>query len=206
MADLVTLEQYKTYMSIASTSQDDRHNDLIARASTIVEEYCEKTFISSGTPAAQYFWGTYDEVYTDGFPATISSLEVVEEFDATTGAPVYALWVENDNTDNNGYWVEAEDGRITTMSGAPFFTGKYNRAVRVMYTSGAVDVTGVPADLQQAVLDIVKMYDKHETTVRVSNMNHSMDNSFNPTELARTWPPHILRILNRHRNIVTLGG
>jgi len=207
MANLITLEDYKIYMSINSATQDDRHNGIIERVSDMVRIYCGREFITSG-PLTEYFKGIYDEVYvSEGIIDTIISVEVVSELDPVTGAPIYETWVENDNTNGTGYWVDKDEGKITTMHGGTFYLGRpFAQAVRVIYDTGISSLTQISPSLQQAVMDTVKLYDKHETTTRISNMNQSVDNSFTPPQLARDFPPHIKRVLDLHRQVVTLGG
>ena len=208
MAALVTLDEYKEYMSINSNTHDARQQGLIDRISDLVRVYCNDRFTSDGTDKESFFFGIYNEIYLKESPIqSITSLEVITEFDETTGVPVYATWLENDNTDGTGFYIDAEEAIIYTMGGQPFsILLDFNRAVKLTDVAGVLAGCSIDSGLKQAVLDIIKMYDKNETTTRSSNMGSSVDFAFTPPALARDFPPHIKRVLDLYRQVVTLGG
>ena len=156
MADLITLQQYKTAEGITQPKDDARLNALIPSVSQLVKPYCGNSFVdffsSNKTETFTLDWGTYIVQLTESPVNSIVSVQERQSYSdsyatLTTGAYEYAL-------------DSGTDSVLRTLS-----SGRYKNwplgvdAVKVVYTAG---YSAIPADLKLAVLDLVTYYLKDE--------------------------------------------
>ena len=195
MANLITLQEYKTAEGISAPKDDARLNVLIPSVSQLVKTYCGNSFVdffsSNKTETFTLNWGTYIVQLTESPVNAIVSVQERNSYsDAyttlTTGAYEYAL-------------DSATDSVLRTLS-----SGKYKNwprgvdAVKVVYTAG---YSSIPTDLKLAVLDLVTYYLKDEHKQRQSIAGASLQNQGSTSQSNNvSFPDHIKRVLDLYKN------
>tara|TARA_B000000532_G_scaffold38231_1_gene27561 strand:+ start:508 stop:1098 length:591 start_codon:yes stop_codon:yes gene_type:complete len=195
MADLITLQEYKTAEGISAPKDDARLNVLIPSVSQLVKTYCGNSFVdffsSNKTETFTINWGTYIVQLTESPVNAIVSVQERNSYsDAyttlTTGAYEYAL-------------DSATDSVLRTLS-----SGRYKNwpqgvdAVKVVYTAG---YSSIPTDLKLAVLDLVTYYLKDEHKQRQSIAGASLQNQGSTSQSNNvSFPDHIKRVLDLYKN------
>ena len=194
MANLITLQDYKTAEGISAPKDDARLNVLIPSVSELVKSYCGNSFVdfysSNKTETFNIDWGTYVVQLTESPVNAIVSVEERQSYNnayttLTTGAFEFALDTKTDSvlrTTSAGYknWPTGVD------------------AVRVVYTAG---YSAVPSDLKLAVLDLVTYYLKDEHKQRQSIAGASLQNQGSTSQSNNvSFPDHIKRVLDLYKN------
>tara|TARA_Y100000748_G_scaffold265581_1_gene235509 strand:+ start:3544 stop:4134 length:591 start_codon:yes stop_codon:yes gene_type:complete len=195
MADLITLQQYKTAEGITQPKDDSRLNALIPSVSQLVKTYCGNSFVdffsSNKTETFTLDWGTYIVQLTESPVNSIVSVQERQSYSdsyatLTTGAYEYAL-------------DSGTDSILRTLS-----SGRYKNwplgvdAVKVVYTAG---YSAIPSDLKLAVLDLVTYYLKDEHKQRQSIAGASLQNQGSTSQSNNvSFPDHIKRVLDLYKN------
>jgi hypothetical protein len=195
MADLITLQQYKTAEGITQPKDDSRLNALIPSVSQLVKTYCGNSFVdffsSNKTETFTLDWGTYIVQLTESPVNSIVSVQERQSYSdsyatLTTGAYEYAL-------------DSGTDSVLRTLS-----SGRYKNwplgvdAVKVVYTAG---YSAIPADLKLAVLDLVTYYLKDEHKQRQTIAGASLQNQGSTSQNNNvSFPDHIKRVLDLYKN------
>ena len=195
MADLITLQQYKTAEGITQPKDDARLNVLIPSVSQLVKTYCGNSFVdfysSNKTETFTLDWGTYIVQLTESPVNSIVSVQERQSYSdsyatLTTGAYEYAL-------------DSGTDSILRTLS-----SGRYKNwplgvdAVKVVYTAG---YSAIPSDLKLAVLDLVTYYLKDEHKQRQSIAGASLQNQGSTSQSNNvSFPDHIKRVLDLYKN------
>jgi|GEM_PF-2210475 len=190
MAELVTVAEYKTYKSISNPDKDDQIRYITDAVNALVKHYCNRKFVDhfTGNNLTQYFDGTANStVYLDEFPV----VNVVAVNVSTDGGVTNTLLVEN--TD---YFVDIEDGYLTTATGSKFTPG-----TRIKHHSLKVEYAGgfevAPDDLKIACLDLVDYYKNEDYTPEKSMGRAGEITQF----VTKSLPPHIKRVMDLYRII-----
>ncbi len=194
MADLITLQEYKTAEGITQPKDDARLNVLIPSVSQLVKSYCGNSFVdyysSNKTETFTIDWSTHVVQLTESPVNTIVSVQEAQSYGGdyttlTTGAQQYALSTKTDciyRTTTSGY----KDWPIGVET------------VRVVYTAG---YSTIPGDLKLSVLDLVTYYLKDEHKLRQSIAGASLQNQGSSTQQNNVgFPDHIKRVLDLYRN------
>ena len=194
MANLITLQEYKTAEGITAPKDDARLNVIIPSVSELVKTYCGNSFVdfysSNKTEEFNIDWGTHIVQLTESPVNAIVSVQERDSYSSayvtlTTGAYEYALDKSTDSvlrTLGSGYknW--------------PTGVG----AVKVVYTAG---YSAVPSDLKLAVLDLVTYYLKDEHKERRTLGGASIQNQSSTTQRDNVaFPDHIKRVLDLYKN------
>ena len=194
MANLITLQEYKTAEGISAPKDDARLNVLIPSVSELVKTYCGNTFVdffsSNKTETFNIDWGTYVVQLTESPVNAIVSVQERQAYNSsyitlTTGAFEFALDTKTDSvlrTTSAGYknWATGVD------------------AVKVVYTAG---YSAIPGDLKLAVLDLVTYYLKDEHKQRQSIAGASLQNQGSTSQNNNvSFPDHIKRVLDLYKN------
>ena len=194
MADLITLQEYKTAQGITQPKDDARLNVLIPSVSQLVKSYCGNSFVdyfsSNKTETFTIDWSTHVVQLTESPVNNIVSVQEAQSYGGdyntlTTTAQEYALNARTDciyRTTTSGYkaWPIGVD------------------TVRVVYTAG---YSTIPGDLKLAVLDLVTYYLKDEHKLRQSIAGASLQNQGSSTQQNNVgFPDHIKRVLDLYRN------
>jgi len=194
MADLITLQEYKTAEGISQPKEDARLNVLIPSVSQLVKTYCGNSFVdffsTNKTETFSIEWSTHLVQLTESPVNAIVSVQEATSYGGalttlTVGAQEYAL-------------NKATDCIYRTTSGGykPWPIGI--ETVKVVYTAG---YSAVPADLKLAVLDLVTYYLKDEHKARQSIAGASIQNQSSSTQRDNvSFPDHIKRVLDLYKN------
>ena len=194
MADLITLQDYKTAEGISAPKDDARLNVIIPSVSQLVKTYCGNSivdfFSSNKTETFNINWATYIVQLTESPVNAIVSVKERESYGSsyvtlTTGAQEYFLDSDTDSI-----------FRTTTAGYKNWPRGV--GAVEVVYTAG---YSAVPADLKLAVLDLVTYYLKDEHKQRQSIAGASIQNASSSSQRDNVaFPDHIKRVLDLYKN------
>tara|TARA_B100000586_G_scaffold11126_1_gene7685 strand:+ start:24 stop:611 length:588 start_codon:yes stop_codon:yes gene_type:complete len=194
MADLITLQDYKTAEGITQPKEDARLNVLIPSVSQLIKTYCGNSFVdyysSAKTETRTINWDTHIVQLTESPVNAVTSVQERTSYSSayttlTTGAYEYSLDSDTDSifrTTSAGYknWARGVD------------------AVKVVYTAG---YSTVPADLKLAVLDLVTYYLKDEHKLRQSIAGASLQNPGSSGQTNNVgFPDHIKRVLDLYKN------
>jgi hypothetical protein len=194
MADLITLQEYKTAEGVTQPKDDARLNVLIPSVSQLVKSYCGNSFVdyysSNKTEVFTIDWGTHVIQLTEGPVNAIVSVQEAQSYGGTlttltTAAQEYAL-----NTKTDCVY------RTTTAGYKDWPVGV--ETVRVVYTAG---YSTIPGDLKLAVLDLITYYLKDEYKLRQSIAGASLQNPGSSTQRDNVgFPDHIKRVLDLYKN------
>ena len=195
MANLITLQDYKTAEGITQPKDDARLDVLIPSVSQLVKTYCGNSFVdyysSNKTETIDITWSTYIAQLTESPVNAIVSVQERTAYNGsyttlTTGAYEYYLHSETDSVYR------------TTSSGLfqnwPTGVG----AVKIVYTAG---YSAIPGDLKLAVLDLITYYLKDEHKQRQSIAGASLQNQGSTSQSNNVgFPDHIKRVLDLYKN------
>jgi hypothetical protein len=184
MPNLITLNEYKDYVGIASSEQDQKLISVIAYVSDLIKTYCSRNFVDSYagggyTTITEYSNGGSTYYYTKEFP--IREVEGVS-YSTDLGTTYTAMTLGTD------YAVDIERDRIFIARGE-YIQGV--NALKVQYKGGFKEA---PNALKVATLDLVKYYMKQEDTPRKTAGNVTME-YITSSDL----PAHIKRVLDLFR-------
>jgi hypothetical protein len=194
MADLITLSDYKISQGITSLQHDTRLTSLIASVSQLVKTYCNNSFVDhTTTTKTEVFDIVYGENFVQLTESPIIAVTSVSERDEPTDS--YTGLVNN--TD---YYVDAKTDSIYRVSGNVDKSFKVGRgAVTVVYTAGYA--SGIPKDLQLAVIDLINYYHKDEHKTRQTIAGASLQNQGTTSQRDNVgFPDHIKRVLDLYKN------
>jgi|TARA_B110000858_G_scaffold175934_1_gene209743 hypothetical protein len=194
MADLITLQEYKTAEGITQPKEDARLNVLIPSISQLVKTYCGNSFVdfysTNKTETFTLEWGTHIVQLTESPVNAIVSVQEATSYGGTlttltTGAQEYAL-------------NKATDCIYRTTTGGYKNWPVGIETVKVVYTAG---YSAVPADLKLAVLDLITYYLKDEHKARQSIAGASIQNQTSSSQRDNvSFPDHIKRVLDLYKN------
>jgi len=193
MADLITIDEYKTSENIQSTKEDHRINSLISAVSALVKTYCGNSIVDHySTNKVETFsinWSTNLVQLTE---TPIVSIVSVEERDDYSSSYTTVPTTE--------YFMDASvDGvyRVSTIGGAKMWPGG-PASVKITYKAGYSEC---PADLQLAVIDLITYYMKDEHKARQTIAGASIQNSASSSQRNNVaFPDHIKRVLDLYKN------
>tara|TARA_B110000305_G_C19276901_1_gene557293 strand:- start:390 stop:977 length:588 start_codon:yes stop_codon:yes gene_type:complete len=194
MADLITLQEYKTAEGITQPKEDARLNVLIPSISQLVKTYCGNSFVdyysTNKTETFNIEWATHTVQLTESPVNTIVSVEEATAYGSTLtaltiGAQEYAL---NKSTDC-----------ILRTTSAGYKNWPLGiETVKVVYTAG---YSAVPADLKLAVIDLMTYYFKNEHKERRTIAGASIQNASTTSQANNvSFPDHIKRVLDLYKN------
>lgn len=199
MADLITLDEYKVYEKINSSSNDEQMQAVLTSVSSLIKSYCNTTFVdNTGSPGlSEVFdiqWDTYVVQLKD---SPILSILSVEE--RSSQANAYTQLV-NDGTDGKyEFYVDYFTDSVfrTNITGGYICFPRGTGSVKVTYTSGYITV---PEDLKLAVVDLVRYYLKNEYKDRYAIGATSVDNPDGSSIInSSDFPDHIKRVLDLYK-------
>ena len=195
MADLITLQQYKTSEGITQPKDDARLNVLIPSVSALVKTYCGNSFVDYySSNKTEYFditWGTHIVQLTE---SPVNAIVSVHERTAYTDDYV-AL-----TTGAHEYYLNAKTDSVLRTLGSGRFKNwpEGVGSVKVIYTAG---YSAVPSDLKLAVLDLITYYLKDEHKQRQTIAGASIQNQASTSQTNNvSFPDHIKRVLDLYKN------
>jgi len=194
MANLITLQDYKTAEGITQPKDDARLNVLIPSVSQLVKTYCGNSFVdhysSAKTEEFNIDWATYSVQLSESPVNAITSVQERASYSdsyttLTTGAQEYYL-----NTATDSIFRTTSSGYKNWPTGVG--------AVKVVYTAG---YSAIPGDLKLAVLDLITYYLKDEHKQRQSIAGASLQNQGSTSQPNNvSFPDHIKRVLDLYKN------
>jgi hypothetical protein len=193
MADLITIDEYKTSENIQSTKEDHRINSLISAVSALVKTYCGNSIVDHySTNKVETFsinWSTNLVQLTETPIVSIVSIEERDDYSSSyTTVPA------------TEYFMDASiDGvyRVSTSGGAKMWPGG-PASVKITYKAGYSEC---PADLQLAVIDLITYYMKDEHKARQTIAGASIQNNASSSQRNNVaFPDHIKRVLDLYKN------
>mgnify|MGYP005631567259 FL=1 len=193
MADLITIDEYKTSENIQSTKEDHRINSLISAVSALVKTYCGNSIVDHySTDKVETFsinWSTNLVQLTETPIVSIVSVEERDDYSSSyTTVPA------------TEYFMDASiDGvyRVSTSGGAKMWPGG-PASVKITYKAGYSEC---PADLQLAVIDLITYYMKDEHKARQTIAGASIQNNASSSQRNNVaFPDHIKRVLDLYKN------
>tara|TARA_B100001059_G_scaffold226925_1_gene256029 strand:+ start:1448 stop:2038 length:591 start_codon:yes stop_codon:yes gene_type:complete len=195
MADLITLQDYKTAEGITQPKDDARLNVLIPSVSQLVKTYCGNSFVdfhsSNKTETFDINWGTHVVQLTESPANTIVSVQERTSYNAS--------YTTLTTTDHEFYLNTETDSVFRTLSSGGFKDWPQGvGAVKIVYTAG---YSAVPSDLKLAVLDLITYYLKDEHKQRQSIAGASIQNQGSSGQSNNVgFPDHIKRVLDLYKN------
>lgn len=180
--NLITRQEYKSYVGIKSTNEDAFIDEIIPRVSEFVKTYCKRTFVDyMDTPKVEVFHGGAPGLLLAETPVVaVSSVEFSQDYGQTyTPLVEYTDWVVDDYT-------------ILPLRDTVF--EKRIKGYRVTYTAGYEDV---PDSLALAVMDLVTYYRRNESAIK-SNKAVGANTVQIEYVLNTNLPAHIRRVLDMH--------
>lgn len=185
---LVTRNEYKEYIGINGTEQDDTIDSLIIKVSELVKSYCRRTFIDYVDDIkTEYFNGGVQRIYLAEYPVIIvlsveQSIDYGQNYTELTEFTDYALDKETDS--------------LVTLSSTEKFT-YYINGYKVNYFGG---YETIPEDLKLAIFDLISYYLKNDAVIKNLRVptTQVMQLEYGPT--ATNFPSHIARVLNLYKS------
>lgn len=193
MADLITLDQYKTAEGLTKLDNDDKIQATISSVSELVKAYCGKSFVDYySTDYTEYFSIDYTTKALQLRETPIVSITSVKERSSYSSA--YSTLT----TANYEYYYDDRTDALIRTSGSGYSTWAQGPgAVEVIYKGG---YSTLPLDLELAVIDLVRYYHKDEYKERQSISSASRDNVTTSTQRQNIgFPDHIRRVLDLYR-------
>ena len=198
MADLITLDDYKTLEGISSTQHDDKLEALIPAISKLVRNYTGQDFDTyNASPGVTETFNIRWESDTvelgyrpvlqilNVYERTAQSADYTELFSDGAGSPA-----SYDYTLDECFLIRTTDSGYKSWP-------KGVKSVKVIYTSGYAEI---PKDLELAVADIVTYYHKNEQTQRQSIASATREGpGASAINNDPGFPDHIRRVLDLYR-------
>ena len=190
MADLITLDDYKSFQGISSTKDDDKLELLVPSVSQLVKTYCANTIIDFYTSAKiEYFtldYATHLIQLTESPIVLVSSVEIKESF---TGS--YTTLTSTD------YFVDDKTDSLIRVAGNTYKDWPEGpNSVKVTYTAGYSET---PLDLKLAVVDLITYYARDEYKIRQTLSGATRENPESSTRNSPAFPDHIKRVLDLYK-------
>ena len=194
MANLITLDDYKTAKKITGFGDDARLEELVTSVSQLVKTYCNSTIIDfHGNNKIESFNIDYGVHLISIEESPLNVVVSVQERDSISAA--YKTLANNVD-----YYVDFETDTIYRSNGSNGYKDfpKGPGAVKVTYTGGYATC---PADLKLAVIDLISYYHKDEHKQRQTLSGASIQNQSTSGQSGNVgFPDHIKRILDLYKN------
>lgn len=194
MANLITLEEYKTFESISSPKDDEKLESLVTSISQLVKTYC-------GNSIVDYYSTTKEEAF---------SVSWETHFLQVTESPLVSVSsVQEKDKSTHKYIDLAEDEYFVDKSLDAIFRVHKDTGVYKTWEQGAGSVIirykagypSCPEDLKLAVVDLVTYYHKDEYKQR-QTLSGATREQPSSTSLRNSvaFPDHIKRVLDMYKN------
>jgi len=190
MAELVTLNQYKSFRGITGVTEDPRLNVIIPSVSKLIRNYCGRSF-------TEYFTTDKVEVFTLKLPVNVVFLEEIPIVSVTS---VEELASQDESADyvtlaSNQFKVDSYFDAIYRIEGSRrYYFPEGINSVRVTYKGGYADT---PADLKLAIVDMITYYLKEEYKPEINHSTFTIRNDPSKPQ----FPEHIKRVLDLYKNV-----
>jgi hypothetical protein len=194
MANLITLDEYKTSERIESTKDDNRLNSLIVSVSQLVKTYCNNTKVDHYTSdKTEVFSVNTSETSVQLSESPVNTIVSVKER-SSIGVAYVTL------TANTDYYLDNVTDSIFRSNGATGYKSfpRGPGAVEVVYKAGW---STCPEDLKLAVIDLIRYYAKDEHKARQTMSGSSLQNNSSSSQRDNVgFPDHIKRVLDLYKS------
>jgi uncharacterized phiE125 gp8 family phage protein len=185
MADLCSLQDVKRYMPVNSNGDDTLLSSLITAASAWVENYINRSLLSASYSEEAIGRGENGFVFRN-YPVTaVSSLMVDGVTVPQAINPTDSGWRLV-----NSYMLRLNGWRFTPGS-----------VVQISYTAGYASITALPAEVSQAVIEIVALRYKERSWIgHKSKGLHADQVAYTNADV----PDDVKKTLNQYTRVVPL--
>ena len=200
MADLISLDTYKTIENITNVKDDYRLETLITAISTLVKTYCASNLIDDySSTITEYFDLQYQVSYIQLEDGPVVDNATLAVYERQSQDDDYTQLYRDGTSDKYEWYLDATTDSIyrTYDSGLYAYWPKGVKAVKVEYNAG---YSSTPKDLELAVVDLVTYYFKNEHKQRQVLGGASLQNQ-GPSSLQDNvgFPDHIKRVLDMYK-------
>ena len=200
MADLISLDTYKTIENITNVKDDDRIETLITAISKLVKTYCASDLIDKySTTITEFFDLQYSVEYIQLDEGPVVDNSTLAVYERQSQDDDYTRLYRDGTDDKYEWYLDARTDSIyrTSDSGLYRYWPKGVKCVKVEYNAG---FESTPKDLELAVVDLVTYYFKNEHKQRQVLGGATLQNQ-GTSSLADNvgFPDHIKRVLDMYK-------
>lgn len=190
MADIITLEEYKSFEGLSQTKEDPKLIFLVSAASSLIKAYIGDIFAPAVSPIVEYISVDYDtdRIYPRYYP--INSIISVEEsdrytLDSTVHVPLQV---------GTQYYLDNDS--LVRVPGTGFANWPISPGtVKLTYTGGYSFAT-TPMELKLACIQLVNFYKNNEHVPSRSMQGATI---INPAAGVAELPAHVRAILDTYK-------
>ena len=200
MADLISLDTYKTIENITNVKDDDRIETLITAISKLVKTYCASDLIDKySTTITEFFDLQYSVEYIQLDEGPVVDNSTLAVYERQSQDDDYTRLYRDGTDDKYEWYLDARTDSIyrTSDSGLYRYWPKGVKCVKVEYNAG---YESTPKDLELAVVDLVTYYFKNEHKQRQvlggATLQNQGTSSLNDNV---GFPDHIKRVLDMYK-------
>ena len=200
MADLISLDTYKTIENITNVKDDDRIETLITAISKLVKTYCASDLIDKySTTITEFFDLQYSVEYIQLDEGPVVDNSTLAVYERQSQDDDYTRLYRDGTDDKYEWYLDSRTDSIyrTSDSGLYRYWPKGVKCVKVEYNAG---YESTPKDLELAVVDLVTYYFKDEHKQRQVLGGATLQNQ-GTSSLADNvgYPDHIKRVLDMYK-------
>ena len=200
MADLISLDTYKTIENITNVKDDDRIETLITAISKLVKTYCASDLIDKySTTITEFFDLQYSVEYIQLDEGPVVDNSTLAVYERQSQDDDYTRLYRDGTDDKYEWYLDSRTDSIyrTSDSGLYRYWPKGVKCVKVEYNAG---YESTPKDLELAVVDLVTYYFKNEHKQRQVLGGATLQNQ-GTSSLADNvgFPAHIKRVLDMYK-------
>ena len=200
MADLISLDTYKTIENITNLKDDDRIETLITAISKLVKTYCASDLIDKySTTITEFFDLQYSVEYIQLDEGPVVDNSTLAVYERQSQDDDYTRLYRDGTDDKYEWYLDSRTDSIyrTSDSGLYRYWPKGVKCVKVEYNAG---YESTPKDLELAVVDLVTYYFKDEHKQRRvlggATLQNQGTSSLNDNV---GFPDHIKRVLDMYK-------
>ena len=200
MADLISLDTYKTIENITNVKDDDRIETLITAISKLVKTYCASDLIDKySTTITEFFDLQYSVEYIQLDEGPVVDNSTLAVYERQSQDDDYTRLYRDGTDDKYEWYLDSRTDSIyrTSDSGLYRYWPKGVKCVKVEYNAG---YESTPKDLELAVVDLVTYYFKDEHKQRrVLGGATSQNQGTSSLNDNVGFPDHIKRVLDMYK-------
>lgn len=200
MADLISLDTYKTIENITNVKDDDRIETLITAISKLVKTYCASDLIDKySTTITEFFDLQYSVEYIQLDEGPVVDNSTLAVYERQSQDDDYTRLYRDGTDDKYEWYLDARTDSIyrTSDSGLYRYWPKGVKCVKVEYNAG---FESTPKDLELAVVDLVTYYFKDEHKQRRVLGGATLQNQGTSSLQDNVgFPDHIKRVLDMYK-------
>ena len=200
MADLISLDTYKTIENITNVKDDDRIETLITAISKLVKTYCASDLIDKySTTITEFFDLQYSVEYIQLDEGPVVDNSTLAVYERQSQDDDYTRLYRDGTDDKYEWYLDSRTDSIyrTSDSGLYRYWPKGVKCVKVEYNAG---YESTPKDLELAVVDLVTYYFKDEHKERRVLGGATLQNQGTSSLSDNVgFPDHIKRVLDMYK-------